>query len=278
MEGERKTAVVTGGTRGIGLGISKILARDGYNLILGYNSNVERAQKAQSYLEEEYGAAVIVVKGDVCREETIAALFDAVEKHFDGRLHALVHNAGLYVGKSTTPSSDDARVAADEKLSLNTEQPLGAGSPENFAQLDYYQKVYPKCFSRCVEKSLQHFEKSGEGHIICISSPGCNITQPPRVGYDMPGQAKTVMEFLTRYYAIQLAPKRINVNCVIPGVTRSEAWGKVPLENLASKICPMDEVIAPEEIGEAVSFLCKPTSRFITGVSLPVDGGLYLKV
>ncbi|XP_077991011.1 enoyl-[acyl-carrier-protein] reductase [NADPH] FabL-like [Glandiceps talaboti] len=271
MESERKVAIVTGGTRGIGFGIAKTLARDGYDLVLGFNANEERAKESQSHLEEKFGAKVVTVKGDVGEEDTVTRLFEAVEERFNGILHVLVHNAGLFVDinrTSTTPTSESAQLAAGEN---------GNGLIGSFAQMDYYQRVYPKCLVRCVEKGLPYMEKAGEGHIVTISSPGCNATQPPRLMYLNPGQAKTVVEYLTRYYALQLAPSRINVNCLIPGFTKTEVWGNMALEMLAGKYSPMGEVITPEDIGEAAAFLCKPSSRFITGQIISVDGALSLR-
>ncbi|XP_077991010.1 enoyl-[acyl-carrier-protein] reductase [NADPH] FabL-like [Glandiceps talaboti] len=268
MEGGRKVAIVTGGTRGIGFGIAKTLARDGYDLVLGFNANEERVRESQCHLEEKFGANVVTVKGDVGEEDTVTRLFEAVEEKFNGILHVLVHNAGLYVGRTTTAKSESAQLAAGED---------GKGLIGSFPQMDYYQRVYPKCLVRCVEKGLPYMEKAGEGHIVTISSPGCNATQPPRLMYLNPGQAKTVVEYLIRYYALQLAPNRINVNCLIPGVTKTEAWGNAVLEMVSGKLSPMGEVITPEDIGEAAAFLCKPSSRFITGQIIAVDGALSLR-
>ena len=88
-----------------------------------------------------------------------------------------------------------------------------------------------------------------------------------------------------RLFAIRAAPKKVNVNVVIPGVTETEAWyrfgqqrGFAPeqmLEMMRSR-APSGEVISPREIGAVVSFLCSASGKHITGISLPVDGGLHL--
>ncbi|MBD2569374.1 SDR family oxidoreductase [Anabaena lutea] len=274
-----KLAIVTGGTRGIGWGISQQLAKNGHNLILGFNANEEAALTAKATLESTYEIKVDIVKGDVAQESTIERIFQSVEDNFEGKLTAFVHNAGLYVGVTTSAESKEANLAGN----LHT-QLLGNGSFTSFEQYDYYQNVYPKCFIRCVEKALNYMEDEN-GYIVAISSPGCNSSQKPQLPYAMPGQAKAVVEFLTRYYAKTLAPRRITVNVVIPGYIKTEAWnfatskwGGVESDTIKNTIknTPMQRWASPIEIGEVVAFLCSPKAAFITGVALPVDGGLHL--
>ncbi len=274
-----KSAIVTGGTRGIGLGISQQLASDGYDLILGFNTNEEAAFTAKATIESTYGVKVDTVRGDVAEESTIEKIFACLETNFEGKLTALVHNAGLYVGMTTPPTSSKAELAANTPTQL-----FGNGKFTSFAQYDYYQNVYPKCLIRCVEKAINYME-DGNGYIVATSSPGCNSNQTPKLSYILPGQAKAVVEFLTRYYAKMLAPRQITINVVIPGFTKTEAWnfvtakyGGVESETMQKMIenSPMQRWASPTEIGQVVAFLCSPKAAFITGVALPVDGGLHL--
>ncbi len=274
-----KLAIVTGGTRGIGWGISQQLARDGYDLILGFNSNEEVASIAKATLESTYGVKVHIIKGDVAEEFTIETIFKCVKDNFEGNLTAFVHNAGLYIGLTTSPESSKAILAASLPPQL-----LGNGTLTSFEQYDYYQNIYPKCFMRCVERAINYME-DGNGYIVAISSPGCNINQTPKLQYAMPGQAKAGVEFLARYYAKTLASRRITANVVIPGFVRTEAWdfvaskwGGVDSDTMTNTInnTPMQRWAEPTEIGEVVAFLCSPKAAFITGVTLPVDGGLHL--
>ena len=250
---------------GIGLGIAKCLARDGYDLVLGYSSNKVAADSVQAELEKAYGGKVVVVGGDIAAAATMQAIFDAVQAHFDNNCTAFVHNAGLYVGLTT--ATTEHQPAADD----------------DFGKVwDYYQKVYPQAFKR----GLQMAQKcSGLKHVVTVSSPGCNINYPPRVGYESPGQAKAAVEFLTRVHASALAKHGINVNCIIPGYTKTEAWDAVAnkmgksaeeVMHFADKT-PAQRWCDPTEIGDAVAFLCSSRGCFITGVSLPVDGGLHLQ-
>lgn len=275
-----KVAIITGGTRGIGFGISQQLAANGYNLILGFNRNKEAAAKAKASLESDYKITVYTIEGDVAKAETIDQFFDCLENNFAGKLTALIHNAGLYLGITTSPASEEATLAAEEQRQL-----FGDGNLTSLAQYDYYQTVYPKCFIRCVEKAVTYME-DGHGYIVATSSPGCNMTQTPKLAYIMPGTGKTVVEFLTRYYAKMLAPRQITVNVIIPGYTKTEAWnaamqkyGGIDSEMMEKMIenSPMKRWASPTEIGQVVAFLCSPQAAFITGVALPIDGGLHLR-
>ncbi|EDO28931.1 predicted protein, partial [Nematostella vectensis] len=216
-------ALVTGGTRGIGLAISHKLAKNGYYLILGYNANDERAEKAKSELESKYNVRVFTVKGDVAEDSTINAFFESIKANFDNKLNAFVHNAGLQVGL-TTDATSEASITALHKPGFST---FGKGSEDalDFNMYDYYQSVYPKCFVRCVERALP-LMPDGEGYIVAISSPGCNATSRPLPRYQ-PGHAKAVLEHMVRCYAASLAPRRITANCIIPGLTDTETIVKM---------------------------------------------------
>jgi len=260
-----KTVIITGGTRGIGLGIAKCMAQDRYNLVLGYHTNHNAAQLAQETIEKEYGVKVICCSGDIALPDTMEKLFAVVRTHFNNELTAFVHNAGLYVG--ITSESMDLQPKLDDDFE---------------SIFDYYQKVYPRAFKRGTELALTC---TGLRHIIAISSPGCNCNQVPEIGYEMPGQAKASMEFLVRVYARKLAKEQITVNCVIPGFIKTEAWDhifekiKIPREVIKARVqnSPMARWAEPSEVGEVVAFLCSSRGKFITGVALPVDGGFHLQ-
>lgn len=261
-----KTAVVTGGTRGIGRGIANALARDGHHLVLGYNANETVAHAARDQISREHGVQVVCVPGDIAAPGTNERLFAAVREHFGGTLTAFVHNAGLYVGITTA---------------MSPQMPDPAGDDFE-ARWDYYQRVYPRAFKRGLLAALAC---EGLRHVVAISSPGCNATQPPQLTYEEPGQAKASVELLVRLHARALADKGITVNAVIPGFVKTGAWDgifdKTDLTREAAddwmrRCTPAQRWAEPDEIGHAVAFLCSDAARFITGVALPVDGGLHL--
>ena len=191
-------------------------------------------------------------------------LFIVVQTEYNNELTAFVHNAGLYIG-ITTATTD-----LQPKLSDSFD-----------AIFDYYQNVYPRAFKRGLEMAQKC---TGLRHVVAISSPGCNCNQTPHPSYEAPGQAKASMEFLVRIHARLLANKGINVNCVIPGIIRTEGWNRLieikaltteAFTNLVNN-SPAARSADPTEVGDVVAFLCSTRAQFITGVAIPVDGGLHL--
>lgn len=184
-------AIITGGTRGLGLDAAEDLANNGYtHLILTYNSNTERAEQSRRALEEKYGISVFLVKGDLVFPQTVDAIFDCVQKNFGNKLNALVHNAGAAVGVTSRAESDAAKRAA-----ASYKKTIGSGEFDDFATYDYFQDIYPKCFIRMVEKAVKIME-DGKGYILAVSTYGCNCTQTVKPGYAITTQAKGGMEIM----------------------------------------------------------------------------------
>ena len=243
-------------------------------LTTGYNANKQAAESTKQQLEEDYNIQVVIVGGDIAAASTMQKIFEAVQEHFGNECTAFVHNAGLFLGVTSDPS----------ELQPN------ALHAEFDQKWDYYQKVYPQAFKRGL---LLAQKCNGLKHVLAISSPGCNATYPPRVGYEDPGQAKAAMEYLVRVHASALAGKGINVNCVIPGLVKTEAWDRMAGELTKStdalvlpwsehperfaEASPAKRYAEPTEVGEVVAFLCSAKGSFVTGVSLPVDRGLHLQ-
>lgn len=291
-----KIGIITGGTRGIGLGCAIKFAEKGYNLLLAYNSNSEIAILNKRRIEEKYNIKVLLSKGDLADEKNVSNIFNIIDDEYgkNKKINFIVHNAGLVVGLTTNIDNNIAKEAFDEKL--KEKMIFGDGSFNlDFKLYDYYQNIYPKCFIKLIETCIKEERFiNNESHIVAISSPGCNINQTPRLGYDLMGQGKTVMEFIIRYYAPRLANNGININVVIPGFVITDAWKfrffkdnnldktdkdvieKMKINNMLDK-CPMKRMAQPIEIGNLVYFLCSRSGQYITGVSIPIDGGLHLK-
>jgi len=273
-------ALVTGGTRGIGRGISEALAVQGFDLLLGYGSNLEAASAAAEELQSKHGVKVAIIGGDVAEAATIAKYFEVLDDKFGGQtLQAVVHNAGQYLGK-TAANCEGIEDGAPRTFGAL----LGEDGSVDLAYMRYYHRIYAEAWVQLVERAVPRLPDV-HGSIVGISSPGCNSTMQPSFSYDMPGSAKTVMETSARYYAKNLAPRRITVNVVIPGFTDSDAWkamakgygkGDDMCQQVAETRCPMGYANTTRNLGDVVAFLCGPHSRYITGVALPVDGGLHL--
>ena len=280
----RKVAIVTGGTRGIGKGISESLAKREYDLLLSYNSDYESAIDTCKFLEKKYNCRVELFSGDISLKSTRKKMFKFYDLKFKNthNLGVVVHNAGQYVG-ITSGNSEGL------KKPLNN-LAFGDGSLINNDELDisimkFYQKMYGDAYIDICERSIPRMKKGGS--LIGISSPGCTTQFNPSPGYDMPGSGKCIMEYAMRLFALRCAPLDINCNIVIPGFTKTEAWdrmgdlyettGDSMVEKMAEKYSPNGSMTT-EEVGEGIYLLCSPEGRHITGISLPIDKGVHLKL
>lgn len=292
-------AVVTGGTRGIGSGISTALAEDGYDLLLTYNSDKVAADEFATYLSDTFGEDLKVkcVGGDISLPATRDEIFKALDSMTEGndgnecgagRLEVLVHNAGQYVG--ITSDNAEGIKSGEKFLSFGDGSLLDEDGRTNFDTMRYYQKMYGEAFIDLCERSLVRMGSTadgGGGTIVGISSPGVTpFYYGPAATYSMPGSGKTVMEYSMRIYASKVAERGINVNVIVPGVTKSEAWNKLAkkrgmeadqmAEGIVQSRVPMKKMIYPKDIGNMVKFLCSESGKFVTGTVIPIDGGLHM--
>jgi len=284
----RPIAIISGGTRGIGSGISEALADAGYDLLLTYNTNKDAAKEfAKSLLEREesQGCQVECVGGDISLPDTRRKIFEVLDSVYAGRpLKAMVHNAGQYVGV-TSDNSDNLK---SSPLSFGDGSLSNEDGSTNFDTMHYYQRMYGEAFVDLCERSVTRMSETGGGSLIGISSPGVTAHYyGPDSSYSMPGAGKCLMEYSMRIYATKAAERNINANVIVPGVVRSGAWQKLAesrgltdstemIQGIADRICPQKKVMSPRDIGNSVAFLCSDAGRWITGTVMPVDGGIHL--
>jgi NAD(P)-dependent dehydrogenase (short-subunit alcohol dehydrogenase family) len=241
-----KVAVVTGASSGLGVAFSKALAEAGADLVLG--ARREHLLKDTGALVEEAGRKYASIKTDVTKPEDCDALIAlAIEKF--GRVDILVNNAG--VGTSL-PSVKE-----------NTEQ---------FRSVINTNLVGSYSMSQAFAKA----NKDG-GAIVNISSIlGLKTSLMPFASY---ASSKAGLIGLTRDLAKQwTGPKNIRVNALAPGLFPSEMTDVFPEEvfNIIKNIAPMGRIGDPEELASTLIWLVSDASSYVTGVTVPVDGGLIM--
>jgi len=234
------TALVTGGSRGIGRAICQALAKQGANIILHYNSNLKAAEETAATIKGE----VRLVQADMGSIPAIDAMFAELT---GVRLDFLINNAGIW---RNTPVGSTPAAAVDEMLNTNLRGPFWV--------------------TQCALPLM-----NDGGRIVNLSSVAGRIGVVG--GRSLYGATKAAIDNLTKNWALELAPRRILVNSVAPGyitTDMTEGYFSDPamLEG-AIRRQPMGKIGTPEEVADVVAFLCSDAARFVTGQSINVSGG-----
>ena len=242
-----KIALVTGASRGIGRAIATELARRGWAVAIGYRVRRDKAEELVQQLTEA-GCRAMICQADVSRREEVEAMVRRVEENF-GPVSLLVNNAGI-AGQSLFQELTEERW--HEFFSVNVDGAFYA--------------------SRAV---LPHMLHEHTGCIVNISSIWGQRGASCEVAYSA---TKAALIGLTRSLAAELAPSHIRVNCVAPGVIRTDMLDELPEELLPqlAEQTPLGRLGTPEDIAAAVAFLADPAAGFITGQVLTCDGGFIL--
>ena len=237
-----KTAIVTGGTRGIGMAIVKRYLENGANVAVA-GSRQESVDKALAQLGE-YQDRVMGIWPDLCSPEQVADAFASVKERF-GRIDILANNAGI----SSRTSLYDYTV-------------------EEFSKI---MDINVKAVFVCSQAAARIMKEQGGGVIISTSSMVGEYGQPSGCGYPT---SKFAVNGLTKSLARELAKDQIRVNAVAPGVTRTDMLSVLPQE-LVDRISagiPLGRVGEPLDIANAYLYLASDLSSYVTGVTIRVDG------
>jgi enoyl-[acyl-carrier protein] reductase III len=246
-----KIVLVTGSGRGIGRAIALHFARLGADLVVNFFRNRAPAQETADCIRA-LGRRAALVKADIGTMEGIDLLFEAVERDFGG-LDILVSNA----------ASGYNRPALEQK-------PRG---------WDWTMNINARSLLFAAQRAVPLMERRGGGSIVSISSPGSSKVLPD---YVVVGASKAALEALTRYLAVELAPKNIVVNAVSPGIVPTDALKHLEaaqVEDLMEQVAartPAGRVLSPEDVAGVVAFLCTPAASMIRGQVILVDGGYTL--
>ncbi len=247
-----KVALITGSGRGIGRGIAIHFASRGADVVVNFFRNRAPAEETAHEIER-LGRRVMLVKADVGNLDDLNRMFDAVEGEFGG-LDILIHNA-----------------ASGYNRPVMEQKPKG---------WDWTMNINARSLLFAAQRAVPLMEKRGGGHIISVTSPGSTRVMPD---YVVVGASKAALESLTRYLAVELAPKNIVVNAVSPGVVRTEALQYFDViredEEIIEKAVaatPAGRILTFEDVAGVVDFLCTPAAEMIRGQVILVDGGFSL--
>lgn len=244
----KRVAIVTGGTRGIGLAISKALAADGVSVAAIYRSDARSAEAARAELAAA-GADSLVLQADLSRQADAAAAVEAVAKRWE-RIDILVNNAGVF------------EFSLFEEMS---EKFFDSIFTSNFKSMFYL-----------IKSALPWLKISDHGRIVNASSISGRLADVGLIAY---GCSKASVDMMTRIAAAELAPYRITVNAFAPGIIATEMTREMIEERGSEQVkqIPLGRFGTPEDTASLVRFLCSPAADYITGEVIGVDGGM-LKV
>ena len=242
-----KIALVTGSSRGIGRAIARELAREGWKVCINYRV---RRDCAESLLEEisAFGGEAMIYGADVSRREDVNAMVAAIKANW-GEVSLLVNNAGV-AGQALFQDVTDE--LWHRYFSVNVDGAFHA-----------IQAVLPPML------------REHEGCIINVSSmwglrgASCEVTY---------SCTKAALIAMSRSLALELAPTNIRVNCIAPGVIKTDMLDALPAEVLPqlAEETPLRRLGTPEDIAHLAVFLASDKSSFITGQVITADGGFIV--
>jgi 3-oxoacyl-[acyl-carrier protein] reductase len=235
------SALVTGGSRGIGAAIAKTLAREGWPVGVNYRSDSEAAEAVVKEITDAGGRAK-ALKGDIADPDTADALFKALEEEF-GPVLVLVNNAGVRAdGLSPQIDDEDWAKVIDTNLSAAF---------------------------RLTRRALRPMIRARYGRVVNIASIVGQRANPGQANY---AASKAGLVAMTKTVAAEVARRGVTVNAVAPGLIETDMTEGIA-ENLLEHV-PARRPGTPEDVAECVRFLASDGAGYVTGVCLTVDGGL----
>ena len=253
-----QVALVTGSRRGIGLGIAKALAKEGFHIVLNATSSREAAEEAANEIRS-HNVRVEYIQADISSGNDRSRLINEIKSRF-GRLNILVNNAGVapLVRDDILKASEES---FDRLISINLKGP-------------YF--LTQMAANWMIEQKIEHPEI--EYKIINISSISAYTASPTRGEYCI---SKSGISMMTALYAVRLAEYGIGVYEIQPGIIETDmsAGGKERYDKLIKEgLTPIKRWGKPEDVGRAVVAIAKDLFPFSTGEVFNVDGGFHLRI
>jgi len=248
-----KTALITGSGRGIGREIALHFGSLGANIVVNYFRNREPAEETADEINK-MGVKAEIIKANVGNMDDLERLVSETDRFFGG-LDFLISNAGSGYNR-----------------------PIMEQRPKGW---DWTMDINAKAYLFLAQKVVPLMEKKGGGWIVSISSPGSIRVLPE---YAVVGASKAAIESLTRYLAVELAPRNIVVNAVSPWIVATDAlqhFNTMQEEDLLEEIAkqtPAGRIVTPEDVAQIVAFLCSPAAKMIRGQTIIADGGFTLPI
>lgn len=245
----KKTALVTGGARGIGAGISKKLATQGYRVIVNYLSNEKAAKEIVAAIVNEGGEA-LAIQADVLDEAAVATMFEKITEKFGG-IDILVSNASIQF--ATKPFANMSWNEFNEK----------------------YENELKAAFL-CTQNALPYMKQNKFGRLIFISSILSDLPSPFMIAH---GTAKGALNSFNKYLAQELGGFGITSNIVAPGLVLTDSSASVSKEmvDFITGLTPIGRIANPDDVANAVSLFARDESAALTGTYLPVCGGVFMR-
>ena len=254
---ERRVAVVTGSSKGIGKAIALEFANAGYSVVINARNEEELKQAAKDISNSiEDAGRIVSIPGDISQEPVCISLIESAVKQF-GRIDVLVNNAGI--GGESKKIYELTEKDWDEVIDVNL-----------------------KGTFLCTREAVKNMMKDGSTNnsnysIINISSVHEQTPQPESAPY---AASKGGMQMLTKTIALELAEKGIRVNGIAPGAIATD-MNKELLENQKEKEkkeqeIPVHRIGQPEEIAKVALFLASEDASYVAGTTIYADGGLTL--
>lgn len=245
-----RVALITGGSRGIGRAIALELAGLGVHVVINYARKKSAAETVVETIEQ-MGRQAIAIKANLADAHKTEVMLDQVLAHF-GHCDIFIGNAASGIPRPILALDDH--------------------------HWDWTMDINARSILRCVKRLAPSMIKQGWGRVINISSHGSTRVLPH---YGITGLSKAVIESLTRYLAVDLAPNGITANAICPGIVDTDALTHFPIDvrntiDQTIQRTPAGRIVTPQEVAKLTAFLCSDGAGMVVGQTITMDGGMSL--